>query len=262
MRGKKMSKIIAVLNQKGGVGKTTTAINLATYLSRSGRTVLLVDADPQGNTSSGLGLDKQALNATLYDVLFSQANVHKAVQKLDANLSILPSNANLAGAEVELVGQDSRETFLKRALQDLNYDFIIIDCPPSLGLLTINALTAANEVIIPVQAEYYGLEGLSQLLSVIQQVQQSLNPDLNILGVLITLYDSRNSLSEQVRQELANYFGAKLFDTIVPRNVRLAEAPSFGKSIVDYDKESKGAQAYEALAKEVEAKVYPPNFSL
>jgi chromosome partitioning protein len=247
-----MANIIAVLNQKGGVGKTTTTINLAAYLAKAGHSVLIADLDPQGNSTSGLGLDKQALSTTLYDVLFSRAEANSVTQKINSQLFILPSNANLAGAEVELVGLDGREVQLRRALAGLNYDYILIDCPPSLGLLTINALTAANSVLIPVQAEYYALEGLSQLLNVIQQVRSALNPGLDILGVLITLYDSRNSLSEQVKKELDSYFGAKLFNTIVPRNVRLAEAPSFGRTIIEHDKWSKGARAYKALAKEVE----------
>ena len=249
-----MSNIIAILNQKGGVGKTTTAINLAAYLSKSGYSVLLADLDPQGNSTSGLGIDKQTLGATLYDVLFSRAAANSTTQKINSKLFILPSNANLAGAEVELVGLTNRELQLRNALSDLDYDYILIDCPPSLGLLTINALSAANSVLIPVQAEYYALEGLSQLLSVVQQARTSLNPGLDILGVLITLYDSRNSLSEQVKKELESYFGAKLFTTVVPRNVRLAEAPSFGRTIIEHDKWSKGARAYKSLAKEVETR--------
>jgi chromosome partitioning protein len=247
-----MANIIAVLNQKGGVGKTTTAINLAAYLAKDGHSVLVTDLDPQGNSSSGLGLDKAKIHPTLYDVLFSRAEANSTAQKINPKLSILPANADLAGAEVELVGLDGRELKLRQALAGLDYDYILIDCPPSLGLLTINALTAANSVLIPVQAEYYALEGLSQLLNVIQQVRQALNPGLDILGVLITLYDSRNSLSEQVKKELENYFGAKLFTTVVPRNVRLAEAPSFGRTIIEHDKWSKGARAYKSLAKEVE----------
>lgn len=247
-----MANIIAVLNQKGGVGKTTTTINLGAYLAKTGHSVLIADLDPQGNSTSGLGLDKQALNSTLYDVLFSRTDANQTVQKINSKLAILPANPNLAGAEVELVPLAGRELKLREALAGLSYDYVLIDCPPSLGLLTINALAAANSVLIPVQAEYYALEGLSQLLSVIQQVRQALNPGLDILGVLITLYDSRNSLSEQVKKELENYFGAKLFTTIVPRNVRLAEAPSFGRTIIEHDKWSKGARAYKALAREVE----------
>jgi chromosome partitioning protein len=249
-----MSKhIIAVLNQKGGVGKTTTTINLAAYLAKSGKKVLICDIDPQGNSTSGLGIDKQNLDATLYDVLFSRAEAVNATKKVGLHgVSLIPSNANLAGAEVELVASSHREYKLKNALEQLHYDYVLIDCPPSLGLLTVNALTAAQSVLIPVQAEYYALEGLGQLLSVITQVRQALNPSLDILGVLVTLYDSRTSLSEQVKNELDKHFGDKVFKTVIPRNVRLAEAPSFGKSIMEHDKWSKGARAYKALAKEVE----------
>lgn len=238
------------------MGKTTTTINLAAYLAASGKKVLIVDGDPQGNTTSGLGVDKHSLNATLYDVLFLRAEASDVIQKIKHNnLYLLPSNAQLAAAEVELVNVERRELQLKRVLQNLDYDYIFIDCPPSLGLLTINALSAATDVLIPVQAEYYALEGLSQLLSVVQQVKQGLNPDLNILGLVITLYDSRNSLSEQVKAELKQHFNEKLFDSIIPRNVRLAEAPSFGKTIAEHDPWSKGAQAYEALAKELDTKL-------
>lgn len=237
------------------MGKTTTAINLGAYLARDGRKVLVCDADPQGNSTSGLGVDKQALNATLYDVLFSRAEVARTIKKTATkNLFVLPSNSQLAGAEVELVEQPGREFFLKNAIKSLEYDYILIDCPPSLGLLTVNALTAATDVLIPVQAEYYALEGLSQLLATIQQVQSALNPGLNLLGVVLTLYDNRNALSGQVRAELERHFGQKLFSTVVPRNVRLAEAPSFGKTIAEHDKWSKGARAYKALARELEKK--------
>jgi chromosome partitioning protein len=247
-----MPNIIAVLNQKGGVGKTTTTINLAAYLAKSGHRVLIADLDPQGNSTSGLGLDKQNLATTLYDVLFSRSGLDETIHKISNNLFVLPSNPDLAGAEVELVGAAGRETQLRRVLSGQDYDYIFIDCPPSLGLLTVNALSAAQSVLIPVQAEYYALEGLSQLLSVIQQVRTALNPGLEIIGVLITLYDNRNSLSEQVKKELESYFGDKLFDTVVPRNVRLAEAPSFGRTIIEHDKWSKGARAYKSLAKEIE----------
>jgi chromosome partitioning protein len=248
--------IIAVLNQKGGVGKTTTTINLAAYLGRAGKKVLICDLDPQGNSTSGLGVDKQALRSTLYDALFSRAEATKVIQTLEyKNLFLLPANAQLAGAEVELVGLEQRELQLKKLLQPLDYDYILIDCPPSLGLLTINALSAADNVLIPVQAEYYAMEGLSQLLSVIQQVRKGLNPGLNILGVVVTLYDSRTSLSGQVRRELEKYFSEKVFATVIPRNVKLAEAPSFGRTIIEHDKWSKGARAYKALARELEKRL-------
>ncbi len=251
-----MKSIIAVLNQKGGVGKTTTAVNLAAFLATNSYLVLLVDNDPQGNATSGVGIDKNSLNQTLYDVLFSRAEVHQTIKKTAIkNLHVLPANAQLAGAEVELVNIQKRELQLKHILSGLNYNYILIDCPPSLSLLTVNALAAADEVLIPVQAEYYALEGLSQLLDIVHHVKKALNPSLNILGLVVTLYDSRNLLSEQVRQELKKHFGGKLFNTIVPRNVRLAEAPSFGRTIIEHDKFSKGAMAYEALAKELETKV-------
>jgi chromosome partitioning protein len=248
--------IIAILNQKGGVGKTTTTVNLAAYLSRGGKSVLVCDIDPQGNATSGLGVDKSKLDATLYDVLFSRAEPTQSLKEVGhSGLFLLPSNAELAGAEVELVGAEQREHKLRQILSKLDFDYVLIDCPPSLGLLTVNALTAADDVLIPVQAEYYALEGLSQLLSVITHVRQALNPSLNILGVVVTLYDSRNSLSEQVKDELHRYFGDKVFKTFIPRNVRLAEAPSFGRTIVEHDKWSKGARAYKALAKELEKRV-------
>jgi chromosome partitioning protein len=252
-----MKHVIAVLNQKGGVGKTTTTINLAAYLARSGRSVLVCDLDPQGNTTSGLGVDKHKLDSTLYDVLFSRADAAKSIKDISGQgMYLLPANAELAAAEVELVQTPNREHMLKHVLDKLDYDYVLIDCPPSLGLLTVNALTAAHDVLIPVQAEYYALEGLSQLLSVITQVRQGLNPSLNILGVVVTLYDKRTSLSEQVKAELEKHFGPKMFNTIIPRNVRLAEAPSFGKTIADHDKWSKGARAYKALAKELEKRIY------
>lgn len=252
-----MSKrVIAVLNQKGGVGKTTTTINLAAYLARAGRSVLICDLDPQANTTSGLGLNKQALDSTLYDVLFSRSDSNKTIQKLNSSgVFILPSSPELAAAEVELVEVTGRELQLRKILDGLEYDYILIDCPPSLGLLTINALTAADEVLIPVQAEYYALEGLSQLLSTIAQVKEGLNPQLNILGVLVTMYDSRTGLSDQVKKEIDRHFSDLVFETVIPRNIRLAEAPSFGKTIVEHDKWSKGARAYKALAKEVDKRL-------
>ncbi|MEO5627860.1 MAG: ParA family protein [Candidatus Saccharimonadales bacterium] len=247
-----MSQTIAVLNQKGGVGKTTTAINLAAYLQKMSKSVLLVDLDPQGNATSGLGLDKNHLDGGTYELLLGQIELGQAIKPVDnGGFYIIPTNANLAAAEIELVNKPDREESLKNGLKQAAYDYIIIDCPPALSLLTVNALTAADHIIIPVQAEYYALEGLGQLLQVFQQVKQNLNPKLEIMGVLITMYDSRTSLSEQVLTEVKKHFSNKLFNTIIPRNVRLAEAPSYGQSILQHDKWSKGARAYKQLAKEV-----------
>lgn len=244
--------IIAVVNQKGGVGKTTTSINLAAELATDKKSVLLVDLDPQGNATSGLGIIKSKAKNTTYDVLCRGVPLADAVHETHvAQLYVLPANANLAGAEVELVGQLQREFALKKALDQATYDYIIIDCPPSLGLLTINGLSASNTVLIPVQTEYYALEGLSQLLDTIQAVRGSTNPHLELLGIVLTMFDKRNSLSEQVEAEVAKYFGDKLFKTIIPRNVRLAEAPSYGKTIYEHDRWSKGSRAYKALTKEV-----------
>jgi chromosome partitioning protein len=249
-------KIIAVVNQKGGVGKTTTAINVAAHLAGAKSPVLLVDLDPQGNATSGLGLAKQKAAATTYDVLCQGIALANVVQETHvAQLSVLPANANLAGAEVELVGRARREFALNDVLANASsYKYIIIDCPPSLGLLTINGLTAAGSVLIPVQAEYYALEGLSQLLDTIQAVRSSTNPRLDLLGIALTMFDKRNSLSEQVQAEVQNYFGDRLFNSIIPRNVRLAEAPSYGRTIYEHDRWSKGARAYKALAKEIQAR--------
>ncbi len=248
--------IIAMVNQKGGVGKTTTAINIAAQLADGKASVLLVDLDPQGNATSGLGLPKEQAHKTTYDLLCGGASLAAVVQETHvAQLFVLPANADLAGAEVELVGQAQREFALRRALESAAYDYVIIDCPPSLGLLTINALTAASSVLIPVQAEYYALEGLSQLLNTIQAVRSSTNPQLELLGIALTMFDKRNSLSEQVQAEVQNYFGEKLFKTVVPRNVRLAEAPSYGRTIYEHDRWSKGARAYKALAREVAGRI-------
>lgn len=251
-----MRQVIAVLNQKGGVGKTTTAINLGAYMAKSGKSVLVVDFDPQGNATSGLGINKNEVSNTIYDVLFKKVGAEHAVHETSVDkLFVLPANPGLAAAEVELVNELQREQMLKEALANLSYDYILIDCPPSLGLLTVNALTAAHHLLIPVQAEYYALEGLSQLLSVVQRVRAGLNPNLNLLGVVVTMYDSRTSLSEQVYNELNKHFGDKVMKTVVPRNVRLAEAPSHGKPISDHDKWSKGARAYKALTKEIMGRI-------
>ncbi len=242
---------IAVLNQKGGVGKTTTAINLAAYLNKMGKSVLLVDLDPQGNATSGLGLDKTVIDAGTYELLLGTADLSQVTQTISDGFYLLPTNADLAAVEVELVNRPKREEALRQALKPASYDYVIIDCPPALGLLTVNALTAANRIIIPVQAEYYALEGLGQLLQVFQGVRRNLNPQLEIMGVVITMYDSRTSLSNQVITEVKKHFTNKVFKTMIPRNVRLAEAPSYGKPISDHDKWSKGARAYKQLAKEV-----------
>ena len=250
-----MSHTIAVINQKGGVGKTTTAVNLAAQLAKRGKSVLLIDLDPPGNATSGLGLDKNNLNGTTYDVLLRQVPLSDAIRGTSLKgLFILATNADLAAAEVDLVSRPDREKSLQSAIRPATHDFVIIDCPPALGLLTINGLTAADSLIIPVQTEYYALEGLGQLLDTTQRVRNSLNPKLELLGVVLTMYDKRTSLSEQVAGEVRKHFGEKVFRTVIPRNVKLAEAPSFGKTIFEYDKWSKGAKAYKQFAAEILAK--------
>ncbi|MFC1767005.1 ParA family protein [Candidatus Margulisiibacteriota bacterium] len=249
-----MSVIYATVNQKGGVGKTTTAINLAAYLAVFGKKVLVIDFDPQGNASSGLGIDKDTINACIYDIIINNTPIESAIKQTNiSGLDIIPSTSKLAGAEVELVETNYRESKLKSALLGIRdkYDYLIIDCPPSLSLLTINALTAADQTIIPIQCEYYALEGLSHLTKTIDLIRKSLNPDLHICGILLTMYDTRTVLSEQVADEARSHFGGKVFKSVIPRNVRLAEAPSFGQPIVFYDPSSSGAVAYESLSKEI-----------
>ena len=249
-----MSYVLTLANQKGGVGKTTTAVNLAAFLGKKKKKVLVLDLDPQGNATSGLGIDKGELESTIYDVLVNEEPIADSIWESSAeNVSICPTNINLAGAEIELVNVMSRENVLKEALKPVkdDYDYILIDCPPSLSILTINALTASDGVIIPIQGEYYALEGLTQLIDTINIVKKKLNKNLSILGVVLTMFDRRTQLTRQVQEEVDNYFGDKVFNTVIPRNVRLAEAPSHGVAILDYDKSSKGAKAYEALAAEV-----------
>ena len=249
-----MAKRIAIVNQKGGVGKSTTAVNLSAGLAEKKNKVLLIDIDPQGNASSGLGIEKAEVEFTIYDLLIESEAPRKAISESETeNLDIIPANIELAGAEIELVSLMSRESRLKNALNKLNmnYDYIIIDCPPSLGLLTLNALTAADSVVVPIQCEYYALEGLGQLMNTIELVRKNLNSDLRIEGVLMTMYDARTNLSDQVIEEVEDYFTDLVFKTVIPRNVRLSEAPSFGKSILSYSSNSKGAKAYRQLAEEV-----------
>lgn len=249
-----MGKIIAITNQKGGVGKTTTSVNLSACIAKLGKKVLLIDMDPQGNASSGLGIDKDNLEACIYDVLINDVAVGDViVPTAIKKLKIAPASIDLAGAGVELVGLPKREYILKKALKSIKdeYDYIFIDCPPSLDLLTINALVAANGVLIPIQSEFYALEGVSQLMNTVNLVKKSLNEKLEVEGVLLTMFDGRTNLSIQVADEVKKYFTTKVYKTIIPRNVRLSEAPSYGEPIIIYDPKSKGAEVYMKLAKEV-----------
>ncbi|MCE4051969.1 MULTISPECIES: AAA family ATPase [Bacillaceae] len=249
-----MGRVITVANQKGGVGKTTTSVNLGSCLAYIGKRVLLVDTDPQGNATSGVGIEKADVDHCIYDVLVDDIEASQVIKATNVeNLDVIPATIQLAGAEIELVSTISREVRLKRALEEVKdrYDYILIDCPPSLGLLTINALTASDAVLIPVQCEYYALEGLSQLLNTVRLVQKHLNHELAIEGVLLTMLDARTNLGIQVIEEVKKYFQDKVFKTIIPRNVRLSEAPSHGEPIIIYDPKSRGAEVYLELAKEV-----------
>ena len=247
-----MGKIISIANQKGGVGKTTTAINMSTILAKRGKKVLFIDADPQGNGTSGLGVNKEQ-KFSIYDVLIEDIEVENTLQKTQVkNLDLCPSNMNLAGAEVQLVSMEDREYRLKTKLNNIRdkYDFIIIDCPPSLGLITLNAFTASNSVLIPVQCEYYALEGLGQLLNTVELVRKHMNKDFKVEGALLTMYDARTSLSNQVVKEVKRYFEDKVYKNVIPRNVKLSEAPSYGMPITLYDPRSKGAKSYEKFTRE------------
>lgn len=248
-----MGKIIAIANQKGGVGKTTTAINFSAALGVAGKKVLVVDIDPQGNATSGLGVNKREKERSTYHLLLGQAKIEDVLTRTQfRNLDVLPSNIELAGVEIELVEMGERTYRLKQALAPVKdkYDYIIIDCPPSLGLITLNALSAANSILVPIQCEYYALEGLSQLISTVRQIKRMYNPDIEIEGVLLTMYDSRLNLTIQVMSEVKKHFSSKVYKTVIPRNVRLSEAPSYGQPIQYYEETSKGSEAYGELAKE------------
>ena len=261
-----MAQIIAIANQKGGVGKTTTAVNLAAALALAERRTLLLDSDPQGNTTSGVGIAKETVELSLYESLVEGQPPDGSILSISALpfLSVLPATQDLVGAELQLVERDHREAMLRQMLEGLHekYDYIIVDCPPSLGLLTLNVLAAATGVVIPIQCEYYGLEGISQLLNTVRLVQQNFNPGLAIYGVLLTMYDSRLNLCRQVAEDAKEYFGAKVFATPIPRNVRLAEAPSFGKPILLYDPQSVGAKSYLAVAQELLRRIEHPGVTL
>lgn len=248
-----MGKVIAVFNQKGGVGKTTTNVNLSACIAEKEKKVCVIDIDPQGNTTSGFGIDKNATENTIYDVILEEVNIREAIVHTEyENLDLIPSSVQLAGAEIELTGMNNREIKLKQAIDEIkdDYDYIFIDCPPSLGLLTINSLAAVDSVLIPIQCEYYALEGVSQLMNTIQLIKKNLNPSLEVQGVVLSMFDGRTNLSIQVVDEVKNYFKGKVYTTIIPRNVRLAEAPSFGQPVIYYDVKSKGAEAYTDLAEE------------
>jgi chromosome partitioning protein len=252
-RGDVMAKTIAIFNQKGGVGKTTTNINLCSYLASWGKRILTIDIDPQGNTTSGIGIDKNKIGVSVYDVIIGGVEPGKAIIKTTVeNLYIIPSTVQLAGAEIELTQFDNSQVKLKEAIEtlDKDFDFIFIDCPPSLGLLTVNALAAVNSIIIPIQCEFYALEGVGQLIRTIQRVKQSLNPGLEIQGVVLSMYDSRTNLSTAVVDEVQKFFKGKVYKTMIPRNIKLAESPSYGQPIMVYDPKCKGAEAYEELARE------------
>lgn len=252
-----MGRIIAIANQKGGVGKTTTAINLSASLAEKGRKVLAIDMDPQGNMSSGLGLDKDAIDGTIYDMIIGEADVEEVIHKdTIENLDILPSNVDLSAVEIEMIDVENKEFVVKNAIQKIrdNYDYVIIDCPPSLSLLTVNAMTTADSVLVPIQCEYYALEGLSQLIHTVELVKDRLNPVLEIEGVVFTMYDARTNLSLQVVENVKDNLEQNIYKTIIPRNIRLAEAPSFGTPINQYDPRSAGAESYMRLAEEVISK--------
>ncbi|GBF39695.1 ParA family protein [Leptospira johnsonii] len=252
-----MGKIVSISNQKGGVGKTTTSINLAANLAAIGKKVLIVDFDPQGNSGSGLGFEINTLQNTSYELLIGESSAAECIKRTDIeNLHIIPSNINLSGAEADLLGEENREFRLKNAIGHLRteYDYILIDCPPSLGVLTINALSAADSVMITLQTEYFALEGLTQLMKIISLVQEKLNPPLELEGVLLTMFDKRTNLAQQVAEDVKSYFKEKVYTTVIPRNIKLSEAPSFGKSILSYDPEGIGAQSYRSLAIEVAGK--------